>query len=405
MPLYVIRLLFVGSARQPAKTGGAGNIAWYTPSVVAAATATAGSTSRRFAAAASARPASAGGQYQQQQQPIEPLSPIAAKYYAEQAATQGAPLDYVPPTRSLPAPSFPSASATAAASASSTRPYDPSYSSRRRSDAAAASIPWAEEHADDCICTVCNCGKHHCPPTPRSNHYDPSMMTENHASYRGKFVPAERAGRPDTFKPRTGVVFDAISTHKADYLPHRNAVPRKSFPKSVLMDTGVGKSSVPFDDTTTHKSDFPAHPLFPGQNESFAPKSTLKWGETDDRDWSTEGHNAFPVHPLQKRREKQLEAPKGSIPFQGQTTHQSDYLSFPGARPSIPKQRMSGFTNLSNPEDRDFVTEHRGTYVRRQKVEQDCPAIPVAQNSKLASGHIKVELNPHTKRYQRKQYF
>jgi hypothetical protein len=340
------------SIAELSKTGGAGNNTWYNPEVsqAAAQSRRPASASQRSGAQAQYRPASASLRYDEQQPRYGSSSSLA-------------------PTQQL---------------------------QPRMLSARTMALPIAELHEESCICTVCTCGKHACPPTPRVNHYDPNMASESRQAYTGKFVPAKRAGAPDQYKPHDAP-FEGISTHTASYPNHGPIAPRKSPPRSSMMDTGVGRNQTPFDDTTTHKSDYPAHPLAP--RSSGGPKQgNLSTLGNDDRDFSTEGRTVYVPHPLQSRKSRAPEELRPSIPFQGVSTNKSDFPHHVNARPSIPKFRSSGFQ--PNPEDRDFATENRGNFI--PMTIETCPAIPVAVLTKNRPGHVQVELTPGTHTYRRK---
>jgi len=348
------------------KTGGAGNMAWYNDTVRQAA-----SSSRP--ASASYRSTNGGGGAQAQMQ----MRPISAR-----------PQQYAPQYQSALAPTqqmYPSAAAASA------RPSSGQWIAQVPQPLAA--------HEEDCICTVCSCGKHECPPTPRITHYDPAISSEARAAYQGAFRPAVRVGAPDVWKPRN-VPFEGESTHKADFKRHPNMVRSALGARGALMDTGVGRNSAPFDDTTTHKSDFPAHPLGPRQSGGPRGDNLLSNGP-DDRDWATDYRSGYVPHPLQARQSRPQESLKPSLPFAGQSTHQSDFPAYANARPSVPKFKMSNFQPSA--EDRDFATETRTEFL--PKSTPPCPAIPVASPSKPFPGHVPVEVVPGTANtYRRKQF-
>jgi len=342
-------------------TGGAGNNSWYTPEVAAAASATQRPSPKRSSSSASFSPlnrtAHASAAAQQYQYAPAPTS-TAARTVAAPAATLAA--------QPQPAATQPlSATSTAGPSA-------------------------AVDHAEDCICTICTCGKHACPPTPRSTHYPTTLSSEARSSYSGRFEPAVRAQRPDTWKPRN-VPFEGESTTRTDFKDY-GIVPRSQARRTAadLMDTGVGRSHVPFDDTTTHKSDFPAHPL--GTRQPAKPlQANLSTLGPDDRDFATEGRTCYVPHALQSRQARPPEQARPSLPFVGTTTNKSDFAPHPNARPSQPTMRHHGFE--SGPDDRDFTTENRKNFTR-PPASPPCPAITVATASKPHSGHVKVEPAP-----------
>ncbi len=95
------------------------------------------------------------------------------------------------------------------------------------------------------------CGKHQCPPTPRTTHYDPSIASEARQAYQGTFKPAVRAKAPDQWVARN-VPFEGESTTKADYKAHPVSLRSALGTRGSLMDTGVGRNSAPFDLSLIH---------------------------------------------------------------------------------------------------------------------------------------------------------
>ena len=368
------------------KTGGAGNKAWYNAELAA----TAAATSARPASSAAYR--NSNGQAQGGAQAQAQYRPTSARPQPQQQQHQS-------PHLQSPHSATSSASAASAGNFTQTRPLQMPVSERPLPSAGLRkSVPYAVEHEEDCICTVCSCGKHACPPTPREAHYDPNMTSEARQSYNGVFSPAKRVGAPDQYKPREGVPFEGESTHKADYRNH-GVLPRHTGgpTRGALMDTGVGKSQTPFDDTTTHKSDFPAHPLV--ARKSGGPRDgNLSTLGPDERDWSTEGRNAYRPHPLQARGSRPQEGLPLSLPFSGTSTHKSDFPAYANARPSIPKFKFH--EHIQSPEDRDFSTEGRTHFTPKER--ESCPAIPVAVSAKSSPGHVKVEYDAGSKTYRRK---
>lgn len=375
-----MRVLCAAVLAAEVKTGGAGNKAWYNAELAATTAAT------------SARPASASYRSSASQQ-----NGGGAQAQAQYRPTSARPQQQQQPQLQSPL------SATSAASAqgnfTQTRPLQLPVQDRPVPSAGLRkSIPYAVEHEEDCICTVCSCGKHACPPTPRETRYDPNMTSEARQSYNGVFSPAKRVGAPDQYKPRENVPFEGESTHKADYRNH-GVLPRHTGgpTRGALMDTGVGKSQSPFDDTTTHKSDFPAHPLAP--RKSGGPRDgNLSTLGPDERDWSTEGRNAYRPHPLQARGSRPTEGLPLSLPFSGTSTHKSDFPAYANARPSVPKFKFH--EHAPSPEDRDFSTEGRTHFTPKER--ETCPAIPVAVAAKSQPGHVKVEYDAGSKTYRRK---
>jgi len=234
-------------------------------------------------------------------------------------------------------------------------------------------------HPDDCICTICNCGAHKCPPDRVQGKYD-NLKSSYMADFKGAYAPPERPSRPQyVHKPRR---FTGTTTNQADFcykgVPERRQLVR-------LADNDLGAAGLPFEGITTNQHDFrkwqsnPAQPaLKPDGRANILP---------DDRDFQSEFNSQFvPKGGAKRRSRAPQERTQASIPFEGTTTNQSDFKYW-NSRPAVSYQRTTGYHN--RPDDRNFLTEGRAEYT--EKPFDHCPAVEVAVKSKPANGHVMVE--------------
>jgi len=168
----------------------------------------------------------------------------------------------------------------------------------------------------ECICTICNCGNHRCPPCVVSVPY-PDLKTE----YQKKFKPWDgtdnRYRRPQDKPFSAPAAPDHWKTTNSNYKGHP-IEPRSRPPKDPLS------SSLPFEGVSTYR-------------ENFVPK---EWDPKDAK--------------------KRLEAGP-MLPFTGNTEHRTAYKGKPG-------DAASPFSELHKvPDTGPFLdsTEHKDAYQGR----------------------------------------
>lgn len=233
----------------------------------------------------------------------------------------------------------------------------------------------------ECICTICTCGTHRCPPDRVQGKYD-NLKTSYMDSYRGDMVPVERVARRQyVHKTRP---FEGITTAQSDYKWDGLPVKRE-LATAARMDNGIGTTNLPFEGTTTHKSDFQKWNVRPSAS-ARGPQQRLS-NMPDDRDFSTEFRGKYDPKPLSMRTSKApQERQNQSLPFEGTTTHQSDFQKW-DARPPRSFYRSAGYR--ARPDDRDFLSENRGEFTEKEF--DVCPAKQVAVSTKPQNGHVCVE--------------
>jgi hypothetical protein len=69
---------------------------------------------------------------------------------------------------------------------SATNPHQQTATMQQtRKQAATTTQKNATTTCDECLCTICTCGQHACPPTAHSTHFPSDMKSTSHAGYTG----------------------------------------------------------------------------------------------------------------------------------------------------------------------------------------------------------------------------
>lgn len=234
-------------------------------------------------------------------------------------------------------------------------------------------------HPPECICTICTCGAHKCPPDRVQGRYH-NLKSSYMEDFRGEYQQPERINRPQYIhRPRP---FEGTTTNQEDFA-YRGMPERRKL--AVLKDNGLGGQGLPFEGVTTNQHDFrkwnsrPAEPTIKQNSRAFI--------VPDDRNFESEfGAQFVPKAGGQRRSRAPANRQTQSLPFQGETTNQADFQEW-NSRPA----RSFGQTSTYRPrvDDRDFLTEGRSEYT--QKPFDHCPAIEVGVSSKPHNGHVLVE--------------
>lgn len=252
-------------------------------------------------------------------------------------------------------------------------------------EAASMSRSFVNDHDEDCLCTICNCGAHRCPPDRIQGHYN-NLRTEHQSQFQGEYIPPPKAPKKVyVHQPRP---FEGNTTHQEDYRNWRGAVPRKPA-EAARRNNGVFNNNLPFDGVTTNQYDF--------RRWNSAPAKLAKQANTrpiyvpDNRDFQTEGSAQFDrknARPRQSCAPAQNANP--SLPFEGRTTQQADFIKYRNAKAARSTQLRRTFKPRR--EDREFSTEARGQFVEKEF--DTCPATPLYTKRKSSNGHVTVEQIP-----------
>lgn len=254
------------------------------------------------------------------------------------------------------------------------------------------------EHGEvGCVCTICTCGVHHCPPTPMERHsYEPGLASDYASKFKGGSVPVHRQPKPEyvhASKP-----FEGTTEHKDNFVTLENAQrsnikpkagavtlgylygdERKFQPGSMYRDNFTGKpgqkaanykpadtflQSGKFDGDTTSRAAFvpnaDAKPRAP-----FKPQSKLN-DVKEDRSFETEGsknfhEKAFSARPSYKPKASMAET---AGPFAGVSSNRSDFPEWKGARPATAFAPAPTVRDGA-PDDRKFETDNRANFTKK----------------------------------------
>ena len=193
----------------------------------------------------------------------------------------------------------------------------------------------ADGKCEACVCEICICGTHHCPPTPRHlaahNEEKQQLTTHTQSTYRPHPASAHplRAGPPpaafrtggafygssryaDEFRPQPYSVqqpaatiqsppmFDTDGALQTDteansrYVRHSISKPRLHRPVSPFVSAGEMLTTA-----SSYAASYINHPSSAAQ--SCTPPSSLTLSDTDDRNWQTEHSAYYTRKPVERR--------------------------------------------------------------------------------------------------------
>ncbi len=146
------------------------------------------------------------------------------------------------------------------------------------------------------------------------------------------------------------------SNYQQSYPPHQVRGP----PSSMAPQPNLNTNNLPFEGASTHKTDFVPWSAKP--SSSYKPASGLTdtigvpIGGKDDRAFLTEARNQYDpkgrvvTQPFVPDNRQSVR-----LPFDGESTHKSDFPRWTSAKPSTPFKANTAAAGA--PEDRDFQTE------------------------------------------------
>lgn len=247
---------------------------------------------------------------------------------------------------------------------------------------------FAREHGAECICTICRCGGHACPPDMVQGRYG-NIQSEAQAQYRGTWIPPIRA--PKQQHVHSHRPFNGTTTNQEDYKYWGRGEGTQPS-QTARGNNGVFNHGLPFDATTTAKHDFrkwdakPAQLARQNQSAQYAP---------DNRNFQTEQSAQFEYKRMKPRGScaPDLTATR-SLPFEGTTTHQEDFQRSGGK----PARSYGGVRRYAPRSDtRNWVTEARGQFTEKEF--DVCPAHGFSTKTKDFNGHVTVEQDHKTKNW------
>jgi len=249
-----------------------------------------------------------------------------------------------------------------------------------RSSRPGTAVSWGTDDTNtgsECVCTICECGKHHCPlhGTVRPSPFDGnSRYREDYPAHPLKPRDRPKLARMVQSAPSDPDQFR--SKYAEDFVPH-DAQPSKSMkPKSSVPFSG------PFEGTTTNRAEHGPKPM---TNKAVRrPPSPAKMsapfeGTTTNRDL----HKAFP-----EARPRESMAPQQrkmvTAPFDGLTQYKQDY---PPRDVSANVKSPTQHAPYEYGPPRDLQTENRSAFV--PKPIQYCPVLDLdPKDPSNHTGHI-----------------
>ena len=152
----------------------------------------------------------------------------------------------------------------------------------------------ADGKCEACVCEICICGTHHCPPTPRHlagrEEKEPLPLSHSHTAYP---PPPPHSFPTRAIKPPMAIAgggdWEGASHYASEYHPHAfvAATPPAKLTSPPLFDT-----SAPLQSTTTSKAEYRRHPL-PEKTAQRVPDAFTSAGTFEG---ASTYHSTFPVH-------------------------------------------------------------------------------------------------------------
>uniref|UniRef100_A0A7S1I7X8 Uncharacterized protein n=1 Tax=Eutreptiella gymnastica TaxID=73025 RepID=A0A7S1I7X8_9EUGL len=242
----------------------------------------------------------------------------------------------------------------------------------------ATAVSWGTDDTElsECLCTICECGKHACPV----HKYKPCQFGGN-SRYREDY-PAHPCSLRNKMAPRREAKITPAdadhfkSKYLEDFVPHTPDPPTNYKPKV------AAPMATPFNATTTNRDMFDAKPVERKMKRRppSPPKRALPF------DGTTTNRETFKGHPEAKPRES-MAPPVRTIPstnFEGTTKYTEDF----------PAHNVQGYKKVApehKPYDygppRDLSTEQRQAFDKKPITY--CPVIDLPKKEPSATtGHI-----------------
>jgi hypothetical protein len=172
-------------------------------------------------------------------------------------------------------------------------------------------------HRENCVCTVCTCGRHHCPP-PVAEKLPFEGNSTSHLDYDRKPLPGKTARPPSAYTP--GPKFEGTSRYQDEFTA-------KEMCPFAPVAQAPRPAPVPFEGQSTSRSDYDAKPL-PGrtvrQGPSYTPGGRFEGESEYHRDFRPPSPDAYarpgPAPHL---------ADRPHIPFEGITENRAELTPKP----------------------------------------------------------------------------
>ena len=243
--------------------------------------------------------------------------------------------------------------------------------------------PQASMPSRQCICKICNCGRHHCPQKPQHLDWDKEVDSTYKKNYQNFGPEAIRTSRPHSYTPPHNEYAEGSdlpdrfkSTNKSDFSPpSKESYAQRA--KTPTFSSSRDLYSAPFTATTTHRSEYTEKPIEIKRPQSARPaESPTKSNEPFDANSTMkEDYKGWELPAREPAQRIEYNHPR--TPFVESTTYQNNYKkpaagSGP-ARSSAPPS--SGDLPYDHGTERDLLSTHRAEYTPK-KIEI-CPALTI----------------------------
>eukprot|EP00163_Fabomonas_tropica_P014399 TRINITY_DN2623_c0_g1_i1.p1 TRINITY_DN2623_c0_g1~~TRINITY_DN2623_c0_g1_i1.p1 ORF type:complete len:272 (+),score=45.52 TRINITY_DN2623_c0_g1_i1:360-1175(+) len=243
----------------------------------------------------------------------------------------------------------------------------------------------ADTHDLNCVCDVCTCGRHRCPPSaPKERHYDPSLLqTTNQRDLKEwPLNPSEPFQPPAQLSPSGK--FMGQTAYQSAFTPP----PADGYARQPAVEAAGGPPQRPFVGKSTYDRDFTEHDgdgRMPVQGSAVhlqrhhgegIPSGPFM-GET------TYKHEFVPKEGM--RSDPLMVDPdeRPSLPFNGNTTYNRDY---PGYDAEATPALAHGERYTPNTAPFNDHTSYRDNYTGAQP--EPCPATALSARPPSPDGHV-----------------
>lgn len=204
----------------------------------------------------------------------------------------------------------------------------------------------------ECICKVCDCGRHHCPPKSHAAEGPFQGVSEYNKNYLNKPIEKVQNFKPPYIPLETGA-FSANTENREQYVPRlaeRQVVHNPQVPTKVYVP-----SSVKFEGESTTNRDYKPHEI-----EQRHAKAKAQWQPTEGTVSSvTTNRNDYKAWEPQPRYQHQKAQYKPSeAKLEGQSIQKTDFQAWPVQRHKAHEQEKY----IATQDARTFDTTSTSAY-------------------------------------------
>lgn len=236
-----------------------------------------------------------------------------------------------------------------------------------------------------CMCSVCVCGKHHCPGILETLPFD------GNTHYREYYTPKAGEGRT-SFAPRNQYTPTPVAPghYQTTNETHRFSQADVQRPTSCKPRSELAMPA-PFMGATTQRTDYQPYQLQP-RCSSAPPRrpldKTVGTYETTNR--AMQGPVIMALREGQAARSRPMLHPDSIVnnrqPFEGLTSYQEYYPPKKSVYERLLRSRAA-MSGLPAGDDRDFVTT-KAMHYKQPPAAGICPAAKFSKRPASADGHV-----------------